>query len=82
MTLSGHEAETGRDIDLLDLDAALDGFAQVKERYARIVELRYFAGLSIPEVAEVLGISTTLVDRDWAKARAYLAVQLEAQKDD
>jgi hypothetical protein len=71
-----------RDLDLVDLDAALEALAQVKERYARIVELRYFAGLTIAEVAEVLGVSTTIVDREWAKARAWLAPKLEAAGED
>lgn len=78
VTLTGNDPETTPiDLDLVDLDAALDGLAKVKERYARVVELRYFAGLSISEVAAVLGVSTTIVDREWAKARAWLAVQLE-----
>jgi RNA polymerase sigma factor (TIGR02999 family) len=78
VTLTGNDPEgPPLDLDLVDLDEALDGLAQVKQRYARVVELRYFAGLTIPEVAEVLGVSPTIVDREWAKARAWLAVKLE-----
>ena len=65
------------EVDLEDLIAALDHLAKVNERCARVVELRYFAGLTIAEVAEVLGVGTTIVERDWAKARAHLAVRLE-----
>jgi RNA polymerase sigma factor (TIGR02999 family) len=79
VTLTGNDPETSpRDLDLVDLDAALEALAKVKERYARIVELRYFAGLTIAEVAEVLGVSTTIVEREWAKARAWLALKLES----
>jgi RNA polymerase sigma factor (TIGR02999 family) len=60
------------EVDVSDLDQALsvlDGFDPGK---ARLVELRYFAGLSIPETAEVLGVSATTVKREWAIARAWL----------
>jgi RNA polymerase sigma factor (TIGR02999 family) len=60
------------EVDVSDLDQALsvlDGFDPGK---ARLVELRYFAGLSIPETAEVLGVSPTTVKREWAIARAWL----------
>ncbi|MEO0653160.1 MAG: ECF-type sigma factor [Planctomycetota bacterium] len=78
VTLSGHDLEgTEPDLELIDLDQALDGLAEIKPRYARIAELRYFAGLSIPEVAEALGVSATIINRDWAKARAWLALKLE-----
>ena len=83
VTLTGNDPLTAPlDLDLVDLDAALEGLAKVKERYARVVELRFFAGLSIPEVAAVLGVSTTIIDREWAKARAWLAVKLEAADGD
>jgi len=63
--------------DPLDLEGALQALGEVKERYVRIAELRYFAGLSIPEIASVLGVGTTVIEREWAKARAYLSVRLE-----
>ena len=78
VTLTGNDsADAPLEIDLIDLDAALEHLAGVKERYVRIVELRYFAGLSIPEIAKVLDVSPTVIDRDWAKARAYLALRLQ-----
>ena len=59
-------------IDLLDLDEALRALADVDERKARIVELRFFAGLSMKEVAEALKLSETTVEDDWYLARAWL----------
>ena|SRR5437899_6520141 len=63
---------------VLDLDAALDELSRLSSRQARIVELRCFAGLSVPEAAAVLGIHTRSVDRDWAMARAWLRRRLRA----
>ena len=61
-----------RDVDLLALDEALDALSQLDERQSRIVELRFFAGLSIEDTAEVLAISPATVKRDWMTARAWL----------
>ena len=60
------------DVDLLLLDDALTELARLDERQSRIVELRYFSGLSIEETSEVLGISSTTVSREWTTARAWL----------
>ncbi len=60
------------DVDLLLLDDALTELARLDERQSRIVELRYFTGLSIDETAEVLGISPATVSREWTTARAWL----------
>lgn len=62
----------GRDLDLVALDDALSGLAQFDEQQSRVVELRFFAGLSIEETAEALGISPATVKRDWAAAKAWL----------
>jgi RNA polymerase sigma factor (TIGR02999 family) len=64
------------DVDLLLLDDALTELARLDERQSRIVELRYFSGLSIDETAEVLGISSTTVSREWTTARAWLYRQI------
>jgi RNA polymerase sigma factor (TIGR02999 family) len=64
--------------DLLDLDAALDALAALDERKATIVQLRFFAGLTVPDVAELLGLSTTTVEDDWYAARAWLRKRLAA----
>ena len=58
--------------ELLAVDEALDGLAAVDAQAAELVKLRYFAGLSIPEAAEVLGTSPRSADRLWAYARAWL----------
>ncbi len=62
----------GEAIDLLALDEALGKLAAEDERKAKLVELRYFTGLSIPEAARVLDISKATADRWWAYARAFL----------
>ena len=58
--------------DLLTLDDALTGLARLSPRQARIVELRFFGGLSIEETGEVLSVSSATVERDWTNARAWL----------
>ena len=62
---------------VLDLDRALTALARTAERPAQVVELRYFAGLTGTEIAEVLGLSRTTVQRDWATARAWLYRYME-----
>jgi RNA polymerase sigma factor (TIGR02999 family) len=58
--------------ELLAVHAALDGLSAVNDRVVRVVECRYFAGLTIPETAEALGISHATVSEDWRFARAWL----------
>ncbi|MBV9146083.1 MAG: sigma-70 family RNA polymerase sigma factor [Acidobacteria bacterium] len=67
-------------LDFVALDAALHGLARLDERQAKIVELRFFAGLSIEDTSEVLGMSPATVKRDWVTARAWL--QHEMSKRD
>jgi RNA polymerase sigma-70 factor, ECF subfamily len=64
-------------IDIVEIDLALDRLEKWDRRQCRIVELRYFAGLSVDETAEVLGISTRTVKRDWNFARAWLYRELQ-----
>jgi RNA polymerase sigma factor (TIGR02999 family) len=64
-------------LDVLALDEALERFAQVDPQKAELVKLRYFAGLTIPQAAEALGISATTADRYWAYARAWLHAELK-----
>lgn len=64
------------DIDLLALDQALTRLALLDEQQVKIVELRFFCGLEVTETAEVLGISTATVKRDWAIAKAFLKQEL------
>ncbi len=65
-----------RDDDLLALDEALEKLAAQDPIKARLVELRYFAGLTSDQAAEVLGISPTTADRHWAYARAWLRAEV------
>ncbi|MBM4091186.1 MAG: sigma-70 family RNA polymerase sigma factor [Planctomycetes bacterium] len=62
--------------ELLDLDAALTKLAEVEPNLARLVELRYFTGLSVEDTAQALGISGRTVKRNWAFARAWLGREL------
>lgn len=59
-----------------DLDAALDRLAALDPRQAKVVELRYFGGMTVDEAAEVLGVSPKTVKRDWSVARAWLRREL------
>ena len=65
------------DTQLPELDKALDALARLDERMARVVELRYFIGLSVAEVASVLELDERTVYRDWASARAWLRERLQ-----
>jgi RNA polymerase sigma factor (TIGR02999 family) len=58
--------------ELLALNTALERLQAIDERQARVVELRFFGGLSVDETAEILGVSSKTVKRDWAVARAWL----------
>jgi RNA polymerase sigma factor (TIGR02999 family) len=70
------EAGSGRGMDLIALDQALDRLARIDEQQSRIVELRYFSGLSIEQTAKALGISPATVKRDWRMAKAWLRREL------
>jgi RNA polymerase sigma factor (TIGR02999 family) len=61
-----------RGIEILALNEALESLAEIDARQARVVELRYFGGLSVEETAEVLGITPVRVKRDWKAAKAWL----------
>jgi RNA polymerase sigma factor (TIGR02999 family) len=70
-------AEPG-EVDVLAVDEALSRLAALDPQQARVVELRYFGGLSIRETSQVLGISEATVKRDWATARAWLHREIES----
>ena len=73
------DARGGADLDqLLALDAALERLAELSERQARVVELRFFGGLKVGAVAEMLGVSRRSVEGDWTIARAWLRRELAA----
>jgi len=69
-------ARSGPPTDVLDLDRALGRLERESGRQARVVELRFFGGLSIPEVADALGVSHMTVSNDWRRARVWLAREL------
>jgi RNA polymerase sigma factor (TIGR02999 family) len=64
------------DAELLALDDALNELSRIDERQGKIVEMKFFGGLSAPEISDVLGISRATVDRDWATARVWLHRQM------
>ena len=70
-TPSGHSV-----VDIVDLDDALAQLENLDERQYRIVELRFFGGLTVAQVAEVLGVSKTTVESEWRMVRAWLSVEL------
>ena len=67
------------DLDLLALDDALEGLAKIDERQSRLVELRFFAGLTLEETAEVLQMSIATAKRDWVSAKAWLSREIRRQ---
>jgi RNA polymerase sigma factor (TIGR02999 family) len=69
---------TSLNVDLLDLDAALSELAAVDERGARVIELRFFGGLAMEEIAVALAVSLATVEREWRAARAWLGRRLAA----
>lgn len=72
------EVGTGqRDREIVAIDEALNELAEMDPRKARVIELRFFGGLTVEETAEVLKISTQTVIRDWRMARAWLTAELK-----
>ncbi|MBL8957559.1 MAG: sigma-70 family RNA polymerase sigma factor [Myxococcaceae bacterium] len=72
------DGAAGEQLDLEALDGALTQLQALDERQARIVELRFFGGLTVPQVARVLQLSTSSVEKEWRRARAWLGAQLRA----
>ena len=73
-------AQTSSGVDVLALNEALDALSSFDARQCRVVEMRFFAGLNIPETADALGISTATVEREWAMAKAWLHQRLSARE--
>ena len=69
-------AVKGQDLDVVALDEALERLAKIDEQQSRVVELRFFSGLTVEETAEVMGISAATVKRDWSMAKAWLHREL------
>jgi RNA polymerase sigma factor (TIGR02999 family) len=78
VTMVDAPAPLGPALDVLDVDEALQELARLDARKARVVELRFFGGLTEQEAAHALGVSATTVEDDWRFARAWLHKRLEA----
>ena len=77
VTLSEALTPSGeRDLDLVALDEALEQLNTLDDRQARIVELRFFAEMTVEEISHVLGVSISTVEREWRMARAWLSARL------
>ena len=80
VSLSLVEAPSGQpDVELIALEQALEQLAVMDPRKARVVELKFFGGLTIEEISEVLGISEATVEREWSFARAWLYRAMEGR---
>jgi RNA polymerase sigma factor (TIGR02999 family) len=66
----------GAEIDVLALHEALEQLARIDQRKHRVIELRFFAGLTVEEIAEAMGLSKTTIESEWRAARAWLNVKL------
>lgn len=78
VSLSEIESPSGRpDVELIALEEALERLAQLDPRKGRVVELKFYGGLTIQEIAEVLGVSDATVEREWSFARAWLYDAIE-----
>ena len=69
-----------RDLDIIAVHEALGRLAEQHERQAQVMTLRYFGGMSVPEVAAALGVSVATVERDWRLARAWLRCELRGEE--
>lgn len=72
VTLNEDLIGAGQNLDVLAVDQAINALAKLDERHAKLVELRFFGGLSVPEVAGVLGVSISTVEKDWRFCSAWL----------
>ncbi|HEU4509773.1 MAG TPA: sigma-70 family RNA polymerase sigma factor [Pyrinomonadaceae bacterium] len=79
LTLDENLAGADKGIDLLAVDQALERLAAIDAQQARVVELRFFSGLSVEESAEALGVSPRTVKRDWSVAKAWLHRELSRE---
>ena len=80
VTLAGLPASSQPDVSVIDLDRALTRLAEIDDRKSRIAELRFFAGLSLQETADAVGVSRATAERDWQVARAWLFRELRSER--
>jgi len=76
VTLTGLQLPDAAGIDLVTLDNTLEQLEQLSPRQANIVICRFFGGLTLPEIAKTMGVSLTTVEKEWRRARAWLAAEL------
>ena len=81
VSLAAGLAIPDRPEELLALDEALEALAQIDARRGRVVEMKFFGGLSVEEIAMVLGVSSDTVKRDWKLAKAWLGRELRRTRD-
>jgi len=79
--LHDYSAVTEPDLDILAVDQALKRLEALDERKARVVEMKFFAGLTEHEIAGVLGVGRATVERDWAFAKSWLQIQMESARN-
>jgi RNA polymerase sigma factor (TIGR02999 family) len=72
-------SQASKHLDFVDLNSALDALAHLDERQARVVEMRFFGGMSIEEIAAAVGISTATVERELRTARVWLMRRLSGR---
>jgi RNA polymerase sigma factor (TIGR02999 family) len=75
----GHNLFAQRDAAIVALDEALEAFSKVAPRQAKVLELRYFGGLNIEEINEVMGIAPRTIERDWQFAKSWLTRELKSK---
>jgi RNA polymerase sigma factor (TIGR02999 family) len=80
--LHEHLVAPSEEVDLIALDEALDKLAKLDVRKAELVKLRFFAGLTLREAADALGIAESTADADWAYAKSWLRVELADARDE
>jgi RNA polymerase sigma factor (TIGR02999 family) len=73
---AGRSPGKGDDVDIVALHEALKRLEQLSERMAKVVELRFFGGLTVKEAAEILGVAPVTIEKDWTKAKAWLRREL------
>jgi RNA polymerase sigma factor (TIGR02999 family) len=78
VTLSENLIGAEQNLDVLAVNQAIDALAKLNLRHAKLVELRFFGGLSVPEVASVLGLSVSTIEKDWRFCSAWLKNALRA----
>ena len=79
VSLDGHDAAQPQGLDIEALDGALERLAALDPQQARIVELRFFGGLTVDETGAALNVSPSTVKREWASAKAWLLLELESR---